>query len=216
MHWIQIYILEQLLYVQTLRNRDMRPAKVESNLYQYHLKQLIKDGWIIKCDKVYTLAPKGLAWADRYSSELRSARQQAKVISVLIIENSVSEFLLITRERQPFLGSLIIPSGKVKMGEPTSKAAQRELKEKTGLEEIALTMAGTARIITMSNEDVITDAVAFVWHGRATDHHVKQTSDGATWIDFNNLSKRQTFPGSLELLDAFIRGQKHIEITMYI
>ena len=61
MHYIQTHILDQLIHTQVLRNRDMRPANIESNLYQYHLLQLQKLGFVEKIENGYTLTGPGLA-----------------------------------------------------------------------------------------------------------------------------------------------------------
>lgn len=63
MHYIKQYILDKLVFAEYLRNRDMRPPGVESNLYQYHLKELLKDGYIKKLETGYTLSKKGLQYA---------------------------------------------------------------------------------------------------------------------------------------------------------
>ena len=55
-HHIQKSILKYLTKQQTARYSQMRPPKVDSNLYAYHLKSLLKTGFIIKNNKGQTLS----------------------------------------------------------------------------------------------------------------------------------------------------------------
>ena len=47
-HHIQKHILSVLMHTKFARFRDMRPPKVDTNLYSYHLKLLIKSGFVQK------------------------------------------------------------------------------------------------------------------------------------------------------------------------
>ena len=47
-HHIQLHILSMLIHQEFARFRDMRPKNVDTNLYSYHLKLLIKQGLVAK------------------------------------------------------------------------------------------------------------------------------------------------------------------------
>lgn len=49
-------------------------------------------------------------------------------------EESTPQVLLVQREKDPYKGSWALPGGHVEEGESTKQAAERELKEETGLE----------------------------------------------------------------------------------
>ena len=68
------HILSQLKQKQFARFSDIKPAKVSTNTFSYHVKKLIKNGWIIKSDQGYTLGMRGLAYVDRDTAgkEVRS------------------------------------------------------------------------------------------------------------------------------------------------
>jgi hypothetical protein len=132
MHYIQTYILDKLIFTEYLRNKDMRPPNIESNLYQYHLKQLQKDNYIIKKDNYYTLDSKGLRYAGLHSTNLKNARPQPSLLTVTFIENLSGEILIRPKHRQPFIGMNSLLVGKVHLGESITDTAQREYRERIG------------------------------------------------------------------------------------
>lgn len=168
MHYIQKYILDKLICANFLRNRDMRPPHTESNLYQYHLKRLIDSGYIQKSTPGYTLSSKGLQYADKHSSDLKSQRPQPKLVTILILENGNGEVLLVERKKQPFIGMYNLPSGKIHEGESLLEAGRRELFEKTEItDEIELIPSGTVHLTISDGPDVISESYGFILRGRA-------------------------------------------------
>ena len=133
MHNIQYAILTLLMSNKVRRFSELRPDRVDSNLFQYHLKKLITDGYVEKIVGGYTLSARGLNYADRHSSSLKAERAQPKIIAIVIVRNAKGEILVVQKPQQPWLGTYHIPAGKVHDGEPAAEAGQRELLEKTGL-----------------------------------------------------------------------------------
>lgn len=168
MHYIQKYILDKLIFAESLRNRDMRPPHTESNLYQYHLKRLVDSGYIQHIDGTYTLSGKGLQYADRHSSDLKEQRPQPKLVTILRLENERGEVLLVPRKKQPFIGMYNLPSGKIHEGETLLEAGQRELREKVVTADcFALTAAGTVHLTIRGRDSVIiSESYGFILKGR--------------------------------------------------
>ena len=54
-HHIQKYIIGVLIHQKYARFRDLKPPRVDSNLYSYHLKKLLKQKIIQKIANPYTL-----------------------------------------------------------------------------------------------------------------------------------------------------------------
>jgi ADP-ribose pyrophosphatase YjhB (NUDIX family) len=134
MHNIQYSILALLMINKVRRFSELRPDRVDSNLFQYHLKKLITDGYVEKVADGYTLSARGLNYADRHSSSLKAERSQPKIIAIVIVRNAKGEVLVLQKPQQPWLGTYHLPAGKVHDGEPIATAGRRELFEKTGLE----------------------------------------------------------------------------------
>lgn len=201
MHFIQAYILDKLIHAEKLRNRDMRPSNIDSNLYQYHLMRLQKEGYVTKEDIYYKLSGRGLAYADGHSTALRKTRSQPKLITVIFLYNRKAEILLVPRTRQPFMGMLNLPSGKIHLDESVETAARREIHEKTGnvLHTEKLEHFGSAHIVINQSDYTISDYVALLI-GVAVEDLSKV--DGMFWDPRTPLPEN-TMPSVKELLQAF-------------
>lgn len=135
MHHIQQYILKILTTQQYARFSELKPPRVESNTFSYHLRCLLRDKYILKDEYGYSLAAEGLRFVDRISLDEFKPRLQPKIITIVQVKNKAGKVLYITRKKQPFIGQLTWPNGKLHMdGEQIADAARRELREKTGLD----------------------------------------------------------------------------------
>ncbi len=166
MHWIQRHIVDQLMYQDTVRFSRLRAEGVESNLFQYHLKHLIKQGLVEKATNGYRLAPAGLYYADRFSAELRGERPQPKVITVDVVRNSDGKVLLQQKPRQPWVGMYHLPAGKIHAGETAEDAARREFWEKAGVTIERLDFRCLAHVMIFKAGYLVSDYIAFVFAGQ--------------------------------------------------
>jgi ADP-ribose pyrophosphatase YjhB (NUDIX family) len=135
MHHIQHYILSVLSVTKWARFSQMRPPKVDSNAYSYHLKLLVKQELIEKHpEKGYRLSPLGLSQVDRMSTSELHVRVQPKIITMALLYNENGEVLLLMKSKQPFIGAWTFASGKLHIEDRSIKAAvNRELIERVGL-----------------------------------------------------------------------------------
>lgn len=163
MHWIQKHIVDQLLYTDTVRFSQLRAEGVESNLFQYHLLHLIKQGIVEKVEGGYSLAPAGLYYADRFSSELKGERPQPKIITIAVIKNSEGKVFLQQKPRQPWVGMYHLPAGKIHAGETTDSAATREFEEKTGVRVENMYFRCLAHVQIFKSEQLISDYFGFIF-----------------------------------------------------
>ena len=130
-HHIQKYIIEVLIHQEYARFRDLRPPKIDTNLYSYHLKTLQKQGLVTKIDEGYTLTPEGLIYVDRVSLKKLNIRTQPKIVSMLVVQNSNGDVLLLRRSKQPYINTWTLPYGKTHIDDESILAsAQREWREK--------------------------------------------------------------------------------------
>ena len=124
LHHIRKHILRTLTYTKWARFRDMRPERVDSNLYSYHLKRLIKDGYV-EHDNVngYRLSPLGLRFVDHVSLENFEQRWQPKILTMVVVVNDQNEVLMWPKYKQPFIGKWSLPSGKMHYEDASAEAA---------------------------------------------------------------------------------------------
>lgn len=125
------------MYTETARFTDMRPPRVDSNAYSYHLKVLLREQLIVKKSDRYALSTKGLSYIDRVSTERFMLRDQPKVVTMLLVRDTVGRVLLMKRQKQPFINKWTLPYGKLHIDDiSVVAAAKREAHEKLGLDDI--------------------------------------------------------------------------------
>lgn len=170
MHHIQKNILRTLMYTKFARFRDMRPPKVDSNAYSYHLKRLQKDGYVEKNDAGYCLTPAGLFYVDRVSMTNLEFRQQPKIITMTVLKNQNGEVLLYSKLRQPFISSWVLPFGKVHLtNESLEMAAKRELEEKAGATISVVQHVGDCYIHATIKGQLVSSVLAHIFTATISD-----------------------------------------------
>lgn len=163
-HHIQKHIIDVLMYRQVARFTDLKPPKVDTNLFTYHLKGLVKSGAVEKTEGGYTLSTKGLSYVDRVSTEKKTIRTQPKIISMLVIQNGEGDILLQRRTKQPYINTWTLPYGKLHVEDKSVKeAAQREAFEKLGLENPELEHAGDCYIRVWKDGTLLSTTLAHVF-----------------------------------------------------
>ena len=197
-HHIQKHILGVLLRQRTARFRDMRPPRTDTNLYSYHLTQLLKSGLVKKTDGGYTLDTAGLVYTDRLNADKLFVRQQPKIVTMLVIQNSDGDTLLQRRAKQPYIDMWTLPNGKLHI-EDTSllAAAQREASEKLGLPDQDMTHAGDCYVRVYHGETIMTVTLVHVFTLYRDDI---ETNDNLVWVQPHKLHRMELAPGVSEII----------------
>lgn len=186
-HHIQKYIISVLSHQRIARFRDLRPPRIDTNLYSYHLKLLLKAGFIEKCDGGYTLGREGLVYVDRVSEAKMNVRTQPKIVTMLVIQNSNGDVLLQRRTKQPYIDSWTLPYGKLHVDDQTIQAAaQREAVEKLGTADTSPTHAGDCYIRVYDNAELLTTTLVHVFR---FDHDNIELNDNLQWIQPHVMQK---------------------------
>lgn len=167
-HHIQIHILTKLLSrsgSQGLRYRDIKPYKIENDLYNYHLQYLAKENLIYKKDDLYFLSDTGKQFIEDVSPLDPAGIQynlfRANVLACCLKKEKNKVFILNqTRLCQPFQGDTGIIGGAVHKGELIEEAAARKFKEETGLEG-TFTPVGIIRKIRYTEDGNIFSDITF-------------------------------------------------------
>lgn len=105
----QKYILSQLQTRQFARFSDIKPPKISSNSFSYHLKELQRGNWISKESQGYTLGPVGLAHAAR-ETEKQAVRMQPNIMVGLLVQDGDGNVLLHKKSEQPFIDAWELPA----------------------------------------------------------------------------------------------------------
>lgn len=206
-HHIQKYIIGVLIHQKTARFRDLRPPKVDTNLFSYHLKTLLRVGLVKKAADGYTLSQSGLAYVDRVSIKKLNIRSQPKIITMLLIQNSDGQVLLHKRNKQPYINTWTLPYGKLHIDDETIVvAAQREAREKLGLSVETLRHAGDAYIRVYAGHEVLSTTLAHIFRYE-TD--AIATSETTIWANPLKLSKLSLAPAVEAITTRSFFGDDH-------
>jgi len=201
MHILQQKIISRLIHRSGARFAELKPEGLESNHYVYHLKSLIREGLVKKSGNLYQLTAKGKQLVDKLSLQDFRERIQPKIVTMVACKNNRGEFLLYRRARQPFLGTVGFPYGKIHLGETILEAANRELKEKTGL-SAKLKHRGEVYLTVYENGDLVSQILCHVFSGaQSAGKLVGQSSGGECfWSKLSGLKKSELIPGFLEIV----------------
>lgn len=197
-HHIQKYIIDVLMYRASARFSELRPPKTDTNLFTYHLKQLLKEGFLEKDDRQYRLSTKGMSYVDRVSTQDVSLRTQPKIITMLVIQNSEGELLIWQRKRQPFIDSWTLPMGKLHIEDASVQAAaQREAFEKLGIENAPVVHAGDCYIRVTADGEPLSTTLAHIFKFETDD---LASSDRLQWVQPHKLGRYELAPAVEEIV----------------
>lgn len=190
----------------------MRPPRVESNLYQYHLKQLQVEHYVSKVYGGYTLNNKGLAYAATHSTALKKERPQPQVLTVLFVTNQRGQLLVRIKHRQPFIGMGGLVIGKMHRNETMYDAAKREFFERVceKTDSTQYDYFGTAHVVVRQQGCVITDYIGLLMRVEVPNDCIRK-SEGA-FYDISAIDRSHLSPGVDELINAYVLRTPLIEI----
>lgn len=203
MHHIQKDILSRLLMVETVRFKDLKPQGMESNIFMYHLKSLMKDSMVIKAENGYSLTSKGKHFVDRSQLESLKTWVQPKIIVIIALRNINGEYAILERLHQPFLGYKGFPSGKLHYGESLAEAAKRVMEEKTQIKDTGLLRIGTFIMRFKKENEIVNHIIGYVFSGKLkTNEPIKASSKffKCYWGDEGELYLDNRFGGHPELM----------------
>lgn len=183
----------------------MRPPKVDSNAYSYHLRALQKDKLVEKGDEGYRLSPSGLAYVDKVSIEKFEPRIQPKLTHMLVIRNNKDQILLISKSKQPFIHTWMLPYGKVHLEDRTFfDAAVREADEKLNFRPLGMSHVGSCYIRASIQGELVSSIVANIFTGFAEND--APLGPDAQWFDESELQELRLAPAVKEVMSQASGG----------
>ena len=206
MHHIQKYILRTLMYTKKARFTDMRPPKVDSNAYSYHLRVLIKRGLVEKIDSLYRLSPEGLFYVDKVSMDNLEPRIQPKIITMIVITDDANNVLMFPKTKQPFIQAYMLPFGKVHLDDLTVfEAASREVIEKVGVEPSKLKHVGDCYIHAKINGHLVWNVLAHVMTAKI--NKSKVDAPNYKWLSTAERKSYKLLPATEQIIDAVLKSK---------
>ena len=206
-HHIQKHIMSLLMRQKYARFRDLRPPKVDTNLYSYHLKLLQKQDFVIKEESGYTLGKKGALYVDRVTTNTFDVRIQPKIITMLVVQNSEGELLLYRRVRQPYADQWTLPYGKVHIDDKTIKdSARREAFEKLGVKDQQVRHVGGCYIRNNDDGEIVTSTLAHIFR---FEHDDIELHDRLMWVQPHKLHQQNLAPAIEKIVSRTFFNDQH-------
>lgn len=202
-HFIQRDIVELLAKNDSLRFAQMKPQGMESNIFTYHLHQLLQQKIIRKEGAYYSLDDTGLQHVDMISFSTGKTSRQPKVIAVIVLScYHCGKHLFAKRKCQPYIDTYMHPSGKMHFGEMPSGHVRRELVEKLGICFYPM-QRGIVTIKISNGTQPLTQVIAFVYSAtiQSCDKSFPESDRFVyEWHEVDDLSSMRTMPGTREVL----------------
>ncbi|MDN5275088.1 MAG: hypothetical protein JWP06_989 [Candidatus Saccharibacteria bacterium] len=205
-HPVQKHILTVLSHQQTARFSELRPPRVDTNLFSYHLKLLIHAGFIRKLDKYYALGRNGLIYVDQIGKSA-SAPYRPSVIAMLIIQNSDGQVLLQKRKKQPYMNTWTVPYGSMLVEDGLiDVAARRIASQKLGLQEPEVRHVGDCYIRVSTGTTSLTTTFVHVFR-----YEIDKTfsDDSIAWVDPIKLGRYDLAPAVEQVIARSFFGDEY-------
>jgi len=221
LHKTQASILHSLRYAESERfNSLMHPTGQTSDTFKFHLRKLVKLGYVTKLDNgKYQLTVSGKEYANVLDEQIRLPKKQPKLAVMLLVTrqlNNETQYLLYKRKVNPFYGYWTAMSDAVLWGETFEDAALKRLKKHAGYEadfsiNSMVRMRNSIDIASKPAEDILF-AVMESSNLRGEPH--SQYAGGVPeWLTISELLKQQNyFPSLLMIIKNAESKQKTLEI----
>lgn len=205
-HHIQRAMVGYLLTHEYARFKDLRPPKVDTNLFSYHLKLLLKQEYIVKTEQGYTLGSKGLRYVDRVRGEDMKLRTQPKIITMLLIQDGYGKILLQKRTKQPYINTWTLPYGKLHIDDSSVLvAARRESNEKLGYDPQKLRHVGDCYIRVKLNDSIESTTLA---HILRFETDTVPASENLQWVEPLDLPRLKLAPAVEQIVTRSFFGDE--------
>ena len=201
MHWIQKEILKTLSTSESCRYSDLKPATVDGNLFMYHLKRLINDGYVKNQEKKYLLTSKGKSFIAGMSLSTGKTTKIPRIFAMLYAKNKNGEVLLYKWSKQPYLDHTSLPFNRVRYGRSIKDTALDVLEVKTGLKSKVI-YRGITEVIINKSKRTSTHYISHIFELK--DPAGEPSADGLTgkpfWDTLDNYSGLDLVYGTKEIV----------------
>ena len=147
MHKIQESIIRLLNGNGMPYSEIYKALEIRSNLFDYHVKRLLKHDMITKHKNRYGLSSKGQA----FYPYLKIEKQPITAVVIIIQKNN--KIVLVKRNKHAFYGYWALPGGKICFGETIDEALQKICQIETGLRLKDKKYIATIQEIVKEEED---------------------------------------------------------------
>lgn len=217
-HHLQRNIVYRLAFSPSLRFSELKPADIENKLFDYHLKKVIKAGFVVKNeDGQYALTPQGRKLGIHALGNGQAIVDQAYSVLFMAVRKATDyTWLLYTRNTHPLIGRTGFMHATPVASESTTETAERVLKEKTGLTGSFTALGGGYfRVFDQDNLESFTHFTLLVCDDASGDLNVNDEFADYTWQTSPDFTAKEMLPNMTILADYCQRNEPfYIEQTL--
>lgn len=223
-HEVQVIILRHLLFMPQAGFAELQKMTgLSSDHFSFHIKKLVDEDYIEKTERSYRLTHKGKEYSNRMDTDDKTIEKQPKVSIAITLERKNNEgereFLFQQRKKNPYYDFWGRVGGKMRWGESVIEAAQRELKEETGLEaDFEYRLLYHKRDFNKVTGKMLEDKIflcvyATEYRGELTEKFEGGVNKWMTTEEFHRQPKR--FVSVDDFMDLMDRGETFAEREFY-
>lgn len=223
-HETQVAIIRYLLFKPHAGFAQLQKAtNLTSDHFNFHIRKLIEVEYVAKGDRRYMLTPKGKEYANRLDTDENVIEKQPKVSVAITLERrnkkGEREFLFQQRKKHPYYDFWGRVGGKVRWGESIIEAAQRELKEETGLEaDMEYKLLYHKRDFDTSTGKLLEDKIFLCVYGTSYRGELQEEFESGVnkWMTVNEFhQQKKRFTSVDEFLELMESGKTFVEREYY-
>ncbi len=214
---IQVQILRQLSKGGGRRFSEINTGDVPTDHFSYHLKQLIKYGFVEKsADNLYSLSAYGKTRSIMLYPNSNGFIEQGFMAVRIVVTKKVGKtlkYLIQERIVEPYKGVYGTPGEKILYGEKLSEAADRALKVQTGL-TCPLELKGMIHMFDELSGEIMQDKYFFIFSGSEPNGELIASgrSGKNIWISKDELIKSpKLISGGKEILEIAASSHYRVE-----
>ena len=215
-HHIQKHILHVLAHTETANFASLRPLNTDSNVFTYHIKQLLKTDLITKLGKEYTLTPEGKRMDKSFASKRTVAPVQAYSVLFVVVKSANGKWLLRKRLNQPMLGKIGFVHSAPYSGQNVTISCENHVKKITG-QKVMLQVKGSGFVETESKLGTESYLNFTVMYGTTKDVSLDLATDEDNeygWHTAMELKNLETVPYLQPVLDHINDSKKLFFLTL--
>lgn len=201
-HIIQRQIMMALRQRGELSYATLKPDGVEGNAFNYHLKLLRQSKLVESSNKLYRLTPTGQLVTDSFSFDRQRVLMRPYHYTYPLV--TYGEYVLVYEVcRQPLMGRLALPAGKMHYGDDYRTSISRELARRNITSSDPATFLCAINLSYCRDGAVVMHRPGVVWHIRYTGERVvSETPSGRTmWITITDaMNDARSLPDVIESL----------------
>lgn len=200
--------MDKLATAEYLRYGELKPSDLDGNVFNYHLKGLMVDDLVQKSTAGdYSLTKSG---RDYVVHRYEDPTQTAHSIFLIVIKQG-SRYLIRRRDVQPLIGYAGFIHGEPEAGTDILQAAAKRLYDKTGIQGLKLSLAGSALITQYRGEELQSFSHAVIICGQ-TEQAIGVEHDATGhnfWADLDSVEN--LLPSCVDIISMVENKQSWLE-----